>query len=72
MQDQFAGLPGPDFLDKVADAELAHGHDVNADIFRQRAHEWRQLAADYEQMQQRNAVLQRSLDTARQALKAVA
>jgi hypothetical protein len=65
MQDRYQGLSGPDFLDKVADAEAANGLDVNADTYRQRAHEWKQLERDHELLQQRNAALQRALDQAR-------
>jgi hypothetical protein len=72
MQDQFAHLPGPDFLDAVAETELHIGNPVNADIFAQRAREWRQQTADLEQLQERNASLQHALDSARQALKEAA
>lgn len=34
-------LDGPDFLDHVAEAELANGNLVNAQIYRERAREWR-------------------------------
>lgn len=69
MCDPLSTLAGPDFLEAVADTELAAGHPVNADVFRQRSREWRQLQADHDALEQRNAVLQQSLDSARQALK---
>jgi hypothetical protein len=69
MCDCNAGLDGPDFLDNVADAEAANSNHVNADIYRQRAREWRQLQNDHEQLQQRNASLQRALDRARSVLQ---
>jgi hypothetical protein len=72
MQDQYAGLPGPDFLDAVAEAELHIGNPVNSDIFKQRAREWRQLQADNESLHARAAALQSALDNARNALKTVA
>lgn len=34
-------LDGPDFLDAVANAERAHGNDINAAAYEQRAKEWR-------------------------------
>lgn len=51
----YTRLPGPDFLERVADAELAHGNDVNSDIYRQRGREWAQLQADYDQAQRQIA-----------------
>lgn len=36
-------LSGPDFLDKVADAEEANGNYVNASEYRRRAKQWREL-----------------------------
>lgn len=38
---QLNALPGPDFLEAVADAEAANGNDVNAHEYRRRAAEWR-------------------------------
>lgn len=71
MHDQLTNaMPGPDFLEAVADAELAQGNGVNADIYRQRAREWRQQLADLEQMQARLASMQLALDKARNALVA--
>lgn len=72
MQDQPTGMSGPDFLDAVADAELAQGNGVNADIYRQRAFEWRQTLADLEQLQLRLASMQTALDNARRALQPAA
>lgn len=42
-------LSGPDFLDSVADAEAARDNHVNADIYRQRANQWRKDLADLDQ-----------------------
>jgi hypothetical protein len=71
MHDQLTNaMPGPDFLEAVADAELAQGNGVNADIYRQRAREWRQQIADLEQLQARLASMQQALDKARNALVA--
>lgn len=66
------GMSGPDFLDAVANAELAHGNGINADVFQQRAREWRQALADLEQLQQRLASMQTALDNARRALQPAA
>jgi hypothetical protein len=35
-------MSGPEFLEAVANAERGNSNDVNADIYEQRAHEWRQ------------------------------
>lgn len=76
MCEQLSRLSGPDFLDAVAQAELAKGNEVNADYFEQRAREWRQDRADLEQAQRRIASQQQALDrvnaTLQQQLKAVA
>lgn len=72
MQDQPGRLDGPDFLDSIADAEAATNSHVNADAYRQRAREWRQLQADHDALATRNAQLQRSLDAARANLQQVA
>jgi len=42
MQHDYQHLPGPDFLDSVADAEAANGNDINASEYRRRAKQWRQ------------------------------
>lgn len=41
MQHDYQNLPGPDFLDSVADAEAANGNEINASEYRRRAKEWR-------------------------------
>lgn len=69
MQDLPDRLSGPDFLEAVADVEAANDHLINADVYRQRARQWKQLEADYEQLQQRNATLQRTLDRLRGELQ---
>lgn len=69
MQDLPDRLSGPDFLDAVADAEAANDNLINADVYRQRARQWKQLEADHEQLQQRNATLQRTLDRLRRELQ---
>ena len=54
------------------DAELAAGHPVNADVFRQRSREWRQQQADYASLEARNHSLSQALDRARSALQPAA
>jgi hypothetical protein len=44
MQDRLHGLTGPDFLDKVADAEAANGLDINAAVYRERSREWQRTS----------------------------
>jgi hypothetical protein len=68
VSDYNTRLTGPDFLDAVAEVELQQGNDVNADAFRQRAREWRQLQADYDVIDRRNHSLQDALDRARAAV----
>ena len=48
---QLNALPGPDFLDAVADAEAANGNDVNAHEYRRRAREWREQLHVLERVQ---------------------
>lgn len=67
-QPQHPSLSGPDFLEHVANAELASGNEVNADTYRQRAREWRQLQADHDALDRRNHQLQQALDRARAAV----
>lgn len=43
------GLPGPDFLDAVAEAELHNGNEVNAAVWRGRAKQWREDLATRDQ-----------------------
>ena len=68
MCDSLSTLTGPDFLDAVAEAELHAGKEVNADVFQQRAREWRQLQADHDALERRNHQLQTALDRARAAV----
>lgn len=72
MHDKPLYLSGPDFLEHVANAELASGNAVNADTYRQRAREWRQLQADYDAVERRNHELQQALDRARAAVNSTA
>ena len=72
MCDPLSTMSGPDFLEAVADAELAAGHPVNADVFRQRSREWRQQQADYASLEARNHSLSQALDRARSALQPAA
>ena len=39
----YTELSGPDFLDKVADVEAGNGLDINANEYRKRAAQWREL-----------------------------
>ena len=41
MQLHATAMSGPEFLDAVADAESGNSNDINADAYRQRAHEWK-------------------------------
>lgn len=36
-------LSGPDFLDSLADTETGNGLDINANEYRKRAQQWREL-----------------------------
>ena len=69
MCEQLSRLSGPDFLDAVAEAELVNGNKINADFFKQRARDWRQLQADHDRATQRIAEQQQALDRARAALR---
>ena len=68
MQLNATAMSGPEFLDALADANAATGMDINADVFRTRAHEWArhlQMLADLgTQLQD----LRDRLDHARRAL----
>lgn len=64
-------LDGPDFLEAISDIELGMGHTVNADAYRQRAREYRQLQSDHEALIARNGTLQIALDKARNAIAQV-
>jgi TATA-binding protein-associated factor Taf7 len=56
-------LTGPDFLDAIADQNEAQGLSVNANEFRQRAHDWRADHARIEQLEARVAELERAQRT---------
>lgn len=36
----YTGLPGPDFLQAVAEAELQNGNEINFSEFKRRAIQW--------------------------------
>lgn len=57
-------LSGPDFLDSMANQSTAHGLDVNAAEFRQRAGDWRTDQLRIEQLEADVARLERKLRTA--------
>jgi hypothetical protein len=57
-------LSGPDFLDSMANQSAAHGLDVNAAEFRQRASDWRADQLRIEQLEADVARLERKLRTA--------
>lgn len=67
MPHTFPGQNGPDKLDNLASQAEANGLHINAETFTQLARDWRQLEADLERAQQRNAELTRALDRARQS-----
>lgn len=54
-------LPGPDFLDGVADAERANGNDINAHVYAQRANEWRDDLRENQRLRNRVADLEHRL-----------
>lgn len=51
--DTINSLQGPDFLDRVADTETAHGNDINAATFRDRARQWRLDQVDLREAKER-------------------
>ena len=61
-------LPGPDFLDNVAEAELHNGNDVNAHEFRKRATEWRGNQRELEELRAQNEELRQRLAHVQSAL----
>jgi hypothetical protein len=61
-------LDGPDFLDAVADAETAHGNDINAAEYRKRARQWRSDIHDLQETRARAEHLQERLDDVRRSL----
>lgn len=61
-------LDGPDFLDAVADAETAHGNDINAAEYRKRARQWRGDQHDLREARARAEHLQTRLDDIRRSL----
>ncbi len=72
-------IPGPDFLDNVADVESGNGMHINANEYRKRADEWReherQLEAAHEQIDRLTAdivALRKSAFTAAEALTKIA
>jgi hypothetical protein len=70
MCEQLSTLNGPDFLQAVAEAELASGNAINADYFNQRAREWRQDRADLDRANQRIHEQNIALDKARAGVRA--
>lgn len=64
MQHQISQLPGPVFLEKVAEAELHNGNLINAQEYHRRAIQW---AEDQKALEAK----QREVDAARDELAAV-
>ncbi|MBA2411385.1 MAG: hypothetical protein H0V63_00965 [Burkholderiaceae bacterium] len=65
-------LSGPDFLEALADAELASGNEINADTYRQRARQWRAEQEQHDATAAALASLQRRVAAANQQLAAAA
>lgn len=59
--DSYAAIAGPDFLDLVANVETAHGNDINAAAFRDRARQWRLDQIDLAAARSRTADLEARL-----------
>lgn len=58
-------LSGPDFLDAVANAELADGNEINAATYRQRAKQWREEQEQHDITAASLASLQRRVAAAK-------
>lgn len=59
--DTISSISGPDFLELVANAELASGNDINAEAFRTRARQWRLDEVDLRESKARVADLEARL-----------
>lgn len=57
----YAALPGPDFIEAVAETELHNGNEINAAEFRRRAREWQDDQLRITQLQHENRELQERL-----------
>lgn len=62
MRTHLTAMSGPDFLEHVADAEAANHNDINAQIYRDRAAQWKQDQQLLLQEQLRAQDLQDRLD----------
>lgn len=63
-------MDGPDFLEHVAEAELANGNLVNAQVYRERAHEWRDHQKQLDETRARLAAVEQRMERLREATKA--
>lgn len=67
-----SALLGPDFLEAVADKQLANGLEVDAAEFRNRADEWRQDRRAREAAESALHTLRERMEAATRALQAAA
>lgn len=63
-------ISGPDFLERVADVELANGNEINAAAFRDRARQWRLDLVDLREAQGRVTGLEAALADIQRTAKA--
>lgn len=63
-------LDGPDFLNAVADAETAHGNDINAAEYRKRARQWQLCQAERDEAVRERDDLRERMAAAAQKLAA--
>lgn len=63
-------ISGPDFLERVADVELANGNEINAAAFRDRARQWRLDQVDLWDAKTRVADLEAALADIQRTAKA--
>ena len=64
-------MSGPEFLQAFADQNAANGLDVNADVFRTRAEEWKQLEQAYTRLANAHASTTAQLEDLRARVKAL-
>lgn len=70
MHDNNPHLVGPDFLTAVAQAEAANGNTINADIYRERAQQWKRDQADLQNTRQRCQDLEDQLSRIQRTVQA--
>lgn len=57
----YSNLPGPDFLDAVAEAELHNGNEINHREFKGRARQWQDDRLRVAQLEHENSELKSRL-----------